>query len=224
MAGRGMTRFFFVARRSLALLLALCIGNAGHASEARYPRKGIDVSHHQGRIDWPRLPRQGVSFAYVKATEGGSHRDRMFGANWAGAKAAGLERGAYHYFTLCRSGADQAANFIAAVPVDPSALAPAVDLEFLGNCKRRPSRAALHVELAAFLGAVDRHYGKRAILYLTDEFDHLYGVSARFDRPLWLRSLGKEPAFGARPWNIWQLSHSKRLDGIATPVDWNVAR
>ncbi|SNS39334.1 lysozyme [Sphingomonas laterariae] len=187
-------------------------------------QQGIDVSHHQGRIDWQQLPRQGVTFAYIKASEGGSHRDRAFAANWAGAKAAGLQRGAYHYFTLCRAGADQAANFIAAVPVDSTALAPAVDLEFLGNCDRRPTPDAFHAELAAFLRAVEKHYGKPVLLYLTEEFDQAYAVSARVDRRLWLRSLGKPPGFGARPWSLWQQSHSRKLNGIATPVDWNVAR
>ncbi|WP_380874831.1 lysozyme [Sphingomonas sp. DBB INV C78] len=209
--------------RGLAALLALLLVSIG-ATAAPAQRQGIDVSHHQGRIDWQKLPKQGVSFAYVKASEGGSHRDRLFAANWADAKAAGIQRGAYHYFTLCRAGADQAANFIATVPVDAGALAPAVDLEFLGNCNRRPPRDAFHAELAAYLRAVEARYGKPVILYLTDEFERAYDVSARVKRPLWLRSLGTEPRFGARPWSIWQQSHSKRLEGIATPVDWNVMR
>lgn len=218
-----MRRPSFFARLGLLLAVGALLPAAAEP-DARYPRKGIDVSHHQGRIDWAGLPGQGISFAYMKATEGGSHRDRLFAANWAAAKAAGVDRGAYHYFTLCRSGADQAANFIATVPVDPAALAPAVDLEFLGNCGRRPSRDAFHADLAAFIRAVEARYGKQILLYLTDEFDRAYGVSARVNRPLWLRSLGREPDFGARPWSVWQLSHSKRIRGIATPVDWNVAR
>ncbi|HEX2068810.1 MAG TPA: GH25 family lysozyme, partial [Actinomycetota bacterium] len=33
-------------------------------------RYGIDVSHHQGRIDWPRVAADDISFAYIKASEG----------------------------------------------------------------------------------------------------------------------------------------------------------
>ena len=102
----------------LALLVPLLAGR-WHPSDRDFPSQGIDVSHHQGPIEWPLLPRQGVDFAYIKATEGGDFRDSAFAANWAGARAAGIARGAYHFFTLCRSGADQAANFIAAVPADP---------------------------------------------------------------------------------------------------------
>jgi lysozyme len=195
-----------------------------HPSDAAWPRQGIDVSHHQGAIDWPALPAQGVDFAYIKATEGGDHRDRRFAENWRAARAAGIPRGAYHFFTLCRPGADQAANFIAAVPAEPDALPPAVDLEYMGNCEGRPDVAGFHRELAIFLAAVEAHYGKPALLYLTGEFDAAFQVSARVNRPLWLRSLVFEPRFGARPWTLWQVSNFRRLDGIAGRVDWNVAR
>jgi lysozyme len=195
-----------------------------HPSDRDYPTQGIDVSHHQGSIAWRELPSQGVDFAYIKASEGGDHRDRAFAANWAGARSAGIARGAYHFFTLCRPGADQAANFIAAVPADADALPPAVDLEHLGNCSRKLSREAFHKELADYLRLVEGHYGKPVLLYLTREFDQAYEVSARVDRPLWLRSLVVEPRFGARPWHLWQVSNFRRLRGIEGRVDWNVQR
>lgn len=196
-----------------------------HPSDSDYPTQGIDVSHHQGRIDWSRLPAQGVDFAFIKATEGGDFRDTRFAQNWRASRAAGIRRGAYHFFTLCRPGADQAANFIAAVPAEPDALPPAVDLEYMGNCENgRLSVEAFHAELATFLARVEAHYGQRAILYLTEEFDTAFQVSARVDRPLWLRSLATEPDFGARPWTYWQVSNIRWLDGISGPVDWNVAR
>lgn len=193
-------------------------------SRAEYPRQGIDVSHHQGRIDWGALPAQGVDFAYIKATEGGDHRDRTFAFNWASARNAGVERGAYHFFTLCRTGADQAANFIATVPVDPQALPPAVDLEYFGNCSARVSGAQFDKELASFIRAVEAHYRRPVVLYLTEEFDAAYRVSARFRRPLWLRSIVFKPGFGARPWLLWQASNFRRLEGIEGRVDWNVQR
>ena len=215
----------------LALLLAAILAVSGllyaghwHPSARRFPSQGIDVSHHQGGIDWRRLPAQGVDFAYTKASEGGDHRDRAFAANWSGARRAGIPRGAYHFFTLCRPGADQAANFIAAVPLDPDALPPAVDLEYMGNCGRRVTPEQFHGELAAYIRAVEGHYRRPVLLYLTAEFDRAYQVSARVDRPLWLRSLIREPRFGARPWHYWQVSNFRRLSGIEGRVDWNVRR
>ena len=195
-------------------------------SRASYPVQGIDVSSHQGQIDWPKLRGQGVDFAYIKASEGGDFRDKAFARNWAAAGRAGIRRGAYHFFTLCRPGADQAANLLAAVPPDADALPPAVDLEFLGNCSKtsRMTPADLRRELKVFLDRVESRTGQPTFLYLTQEFDEAYQVSANFDRPLWLRRIILEPKFGSRPWTLWQASNFRRLDGINGRVDWNVAR
>jgi lysozyme len=169
------------------------------------------------------LPRQGVDFAYIKATEGDDHVDRRFRVNWRAAGSAGIQRGAYHFFRLCGSGRAQAVHFVRTVPFDSAALPPAVDLEFPGNCRARPSRAKVHRELRDFLRIVEASYGKRAVLYLTRRFDRHYRISAAFERPLWLRSLDSEPSFGARPWAIWQASNVRRLHGVNGQVDWNVA-
>lgn len=222
-----MTKTWAVAAAVvIALLAAVALWYAPrwHPSDRSFPVQGIDVSHHQGRIAWNLLPRQGVDFAYIKASEGGDFRDRLFATNWRGARNAGVRRGAYHFFTLCRPGADQAANFIAAVPQDANALPPAVDLEHLGNCARRVDVDAFHIELDAFIRRVEAHYGKRVLLYLTAEFDEAYRVSARVDRPLWLRSLVRQPNFGARRWRLWQVSNFRKLRGIDGRVDWNVMR
>ena len=214
---------------ALLLLAGAGIGAmlmAGHWTPSRsaYPVQGIDVSHHQGEIDWSQLPAQGVDFAYIKATEGGDFRDRLFPANWRGAGEAGIRRGAYHFFTLCRPGADQAANVIATVPREAGMMPIAVDLEYMGNCDQQVSVDQLHAELAAFIRAVEAHYGQPVILYLTREFDEAYQVSARVPRQLWLRRLVFEPAWTARPWTIWQVSNFRRLRGIEGRVDWNVWR
>lgn len=218
-----------VALRKWIVLITLAVipmtsaAGRSRSSERLYPYRGIDVSHHQGHIAWAKLPRQGVDFAYIKATEGGDHVDRRFSINWRAAYAAGIRRGAYHFFTLCRSGREQANHFVRHVPVETAALPPAVDLEFPGNCDHRPSRARFHRELRDFLRIVEARYGKPAVLYLTRVFDRRYRVSATIDRPLWLRSLHSEPSFGARPWAIWQVSNVRRLDGVNGHVDWNVA-
>ena len=195
-------------------------------TRSSFPIQGIDVSSHQGRIDWAALKKQNVDFAYIKATEGGDFRDKRFIENWNESNRAGIRRGAYHFFTLCRPGKDQAANFLSVVPPDAAALPPAVDLEFLGNCRtvNRMNPAQLRRELQIFLTLVEGRSGKPALLYLTEEFDGAYGVSAAFDRPLWLRRVVLKPNFGSRPWALWQASNFRRLDGINGRVDWNVAR
>ncbi|MGJ8536617.1 MAG: GH25 family lysozyme [Parasphingopyxis sp.] len=209
----------------LAALAAIALWQVAirwHPSSTTYPFQGVDVSHHQGTIDWIALREGGVSFAYIKATEGGDWRDPMFDENWHGAEAAGIRRGAYHFFTLCRSGEAQAANFINAIPNDHNALAPVVDLEFVGNCSRRPSRTELHRELSDFIEIVEEYSGRSTILYVISDFDDYYGITEAFDRRLWLRALYRQPAYGQRDWVIWQASAFRRIDGVEGPVDWNV--
>src|SRR3954471_9883226 len=69
----------------------------------RGEQMGIDVSARQGTIDWQRVGRDGITFAYIKASEG-ADADRRFRRNWREAEAAGVRAGAYHFFTLCESG------------------------------------------------------------------------------------------------------------------------
>src|SRR5437016_13909496 len=108
-------RWALIAAAAGALALgALYYGGRlgfNHPSLSRYPVRGIDVSHHQGPIDWDAVASDGVTFAYIKASEGGDYQDRRFKENWLGARHAGVLAGAYHFFTFCKDGAAQAENF-----------------------------------------------------------------------------------------------------------------
>lgn len=193
-------------------------------SRSTYPVQGVDVSHHQGVIDWNSVAAAGANFAYIKASEGADMRDPAFATHWLEAGDAGLKRGAYHFFTLCRSGTEQATNFISIVERDESALPPALDLEFGGNCQNRPDRTKLLQEIEIFIRMVEAHSGKPVILYLTGEFDEAYQISGAVNRPLWLRRLLLKPNYGARNWVMWQATNFRHVDGIKGRVDWNVLR
>jgi lysozyme len=185
--------------------------------------QGVDVSAHQGLVDWTALARAHVRFAYVKATEGSDYVDPRFLDNWRSAANAGLYRGAYHYFTLCRSGALQAGNFIRSVPNDPRALPPAVDLEHMGPCRRGPTAVNVDAEVRTFLDIVEAHYGRRPILYTTREFHDAHLADFPHER-FWIRSLYTPPAFRAREWVLWQHHNGARRPGVATPVDLDAFR
>lgn len=201
-------------------LYALYLGYEPDA--ARYPVRGIDVSHHQGPVDWAAVAAGPVDFVYLKATEGGDFRDSAFADHWVDTARAGLPRGAYHFFTLCRPGAEQAANFIATVPADPASLPPAVDLEFVGNCAARPAKETFAAELAVFLDRVEAHYGRPAVLYTTRGFHRAYLDGLALDRPFWLRSLMVAPRYGPEDWTVWQFHDRGDRPGVSGPVDLNV--
>ena len=122
-----------------------------------YSVTGVDVSNHQGDIDWPALARNNVAFAYIKATEGGDFRDRRFQFNWEGAKKAGIARGAYHYFTQCRPGIEQAHNFIATVPRGQGALPPVIDAEHMDPCHTGRQISNVVGEITSLLDALEAH-------------------------------------------------------------------
>lgn len=62
-------------------------------------RKGIDVSHWQGTIDWNKIKKAGIEFAIIKAggSDAGFYTDSKWEANYKGAKAAGIPIGAYYF-------------------------------------------------------------------------------------------------------------------------------
>jgi lysozyme len=185
-------------------------------------RYGIDVSHHQGDIDWDQVADDDIEFAYLKATEGDDWTDRRFAGNWDRAAAAGIERGAYHFFTLCTPGEAQARHFLDVVPDDPDALPPAVDLELAGNCRDRPRDDVVQRELREFIDLVEATTGQEMTVYVGDDFDGRYPVRQSLQRPIWHRRVLQRPDITG--WAIWQVTGFAHVEGIAGDVDLDVMR
>ncbi len=191
-----------------------------------YEVKGVDVSHYQGEIDWKALSASGVRFAYIKATEGAHFRDPHFAGNWQRSGEAGILRGAYHFFSLCRRGAEQAANFIAAIPDESRSLPHALDAEQMEACSSAKTAADPVAEILAFLDAAEKRFGRRPLIYTTREFYGAYLSDAqregRLDKErFWLRSLHWPPRLGAIHWTLWQYHNRGQRAGIDGPVDLN---
>jgi lysozyme len=193
-----------------------------YPSRSEFPVRGIDVSRYQGTIDWAAVAASGISFAFIKATEGGDHRDPRFAENWDGAAGANVLRGGYHFFTFCTPGAAQAANLIAVVPVDPAALPPAVDVEFAGNCRKWESIETIRRELDVFLALVEGAYGRRPIVYFTRESYERVLAGRLAGDATWARSLFGRPRARFGAWTFWQYAHNGRVPGIDGLVDLNV--
>jgi lysozyme len=188
--------------------------------------RGVDVSYYQGDIDWPKVRADGVTFAYIKATEGGDYLDSKFRRNWEAAKEAGLRRGAYHFYYLCRPVREQIAWFKSHVPRDPEALPPALDMEWVPtskNCKVKPSRAKIVADMRLFLKSLEHHYGKRPVIYATASFHHDVLEGSFNDYPFWLRAIDGPPGerYGFRPWHFWQYSARGTLPGVNGHIDKN---
>ncbi|HEY5241913.1 MAG TPA: GH25 family lysozyme, partial [Polyangiaceae bacterium] len=90
----------------------------------------MDVSHFQQNTAWPAVAGSGRAFAFIKFSEGVSYTSASFAADWAGAKTAGILRGAYHYFHPDVDAVAQANFFLAHVAhFGAGELPPVIDVE-----------------------------------------------------------------------------------------------
>lgn len=193
---------------------------------SRYPIHGIDVSKYQGEIDWLTVRRSGVSFAYIKATEGGDHLDEKFKENWRGAARGGVPRGAYHFYYFCRTAKEQARWFIENVPRDRHALPPVLDIEWnhqSRTCPGKPSASHIRNEMARFIQIITAHYGRRPLIYTTVDFYADNDIGRVKGADFWLRSVAAHPSesYRGQRWTLWQYSGTGNVPGIEGKVDLN---
>ena len=202
--------------------------NSTYPKPRDYPVHGIDVSKFQGDIDWNAVANSGVEFAWIKASEGGDRLDNRFQANWAGAKAAGVAHGAYHFVYWCRPPLEEMANFEQIAPVEQDALPPVLDVEATPTsptCHKHLTEESAVADMKVMLDEMERHYGKRPIIYTTvDFYEAILSGGALMDYPIWVRSTKHHPAvkYGSRAWAFWQYQSDGQTPGINGNVDRDV--
>ncbi|UOA28494.1 GH25 family lysozyme [Pseudosulfitobacter sp. DSM 107133] len=194
----------------------------------RYPVQGIDAARFQTSIDWNTARRNGVNFAFLKATEGGDLLDPAFKQHWRDAGRAGVERGAYHFYYFCTSPEDQARWFIRNVPRTAGMLPPVLDMEwnpFSPTCAHvRPPASEVRNQMRRWVKIVEAHYGLRPIIYTTPKFFEENGLRSFRGYDFWLRSTAKSvsEAYPGQRWKFWQYSSTGLIPGIVGEVDLNV--
>ena len=206
LAGLGFWGFVAVRDRQI---------NINHWFVGGYTR-GVDVSSYQEEVDFGVLREQGIEFAYIKATEGDSHKDKSFDLKWEKAALAGIPAGAYHYFSYGVSGAEQAKNFIAAMGDSlEGRLLPTVDMELSVEEVYDPPEIDEVVKgLKAFLAVVEEKYGVKPLIYAQKDYYDKYLAADFADYPRWVRNVFY-PAlvdFG-EDWAVWQYDDRGELKG-----------
>ena len=184
-------------------------------SKKNYPVMGVDVSAHQGNIDWKILSRQNVSFAFIKATEGSGWVDKKFAYNFTYSMKYGLIVGAYHFFSFDSDAISQSENYIKNVPKDMNLLPPVVDIEFYGDKNKNiPDVETTREQLKKLLERLEEYYQKKPIIYATNTSYNLYIKDNFEEYKIWIRDIFSTPNLkDNRKWTLWQYTNRERLEG-----------
>jgi lysozyme len=224
-----------VVRKALfvAAGVALCIAAAAALIVRSRPRHGrpppecqigpttpgIDVSYYQETIDWPRVQRAGIRFAFIRLADGLTQRDAMFATNWIESRRAGLARGAYLFFRPDQDVAAQADLMIAAMRgSDHDDLPPVIDVEVDGGL----APAVVAARARDWVDRVRTGLGVEPIVYTGGDLWRQGGADALASQPLWVAHYTQNcptlPAPWAR-WTFWQHTDRGAVPGIDGSVD-----
>ena len=222
----GLFSSLFISA-TIILLLASC----GHRTKKVVPRMeegesasseevfGIDVSHHQGDIDWQEVKKSNpdIAFVYVKCSEGKDYVDKSFKRNAEGAARNGFRVGAYHFFRMTSSAHDQFNNFKKQMDAVSISLRPMVDVE-RGDGKPRKE---LQDSLRVLLGLLEKEYGVKPVIYGTNRSFNEFCAPEFNAYPMYIGRYGKEKPIvkGPSHYTVWQYSETGVIKGIPKPVD-----
>ncbi|HEY1573339.1 MAG TPA: GH25 family lysozyme [Pseudonocardiaceae bacterium] len=185
---------------------------------------GLDVSHHQGTVNWGSVAAAGATFAYLKATEGTGFVDGRFNRNFAAARAAGLFRGAYHFALPDRSGGAAQATFFlnhgGGWTADGTTLPPVIDMEYnpYGPTCYGLDRAQMSAWVRDFSVTVHNRTHRWPMIYTTRDWWSRCAADAgvgRYD-PLWLARYNTNPGALPAGWSfytVWQYDDAGTLPG-----------
>lgn len=189
------------------------------------PKKGIDVSYAQGKIDWEKVKGSGVEFAMIRACYGWDNDeqiDRYFAANVAGCESAGLPYGLYHYsYAKTPEEARKEAKFFLRVIAGLKPEYPVVfDLE--DASQQKLGKETLTAIAKGFLSTVEEA-GYYPMIYANKYWlTGLLDMSQLTGYDVWLAQWSSQASYTGG-YGMWQYSPSGSVPGIQGPVDLDLA-
>ena len=197
------------------------VGILARVCAAGTTTRGVDVSYHNGTIDWAKVKAAGNEFAFVRISDGTGFHDPQFATNWAGARAAGLVRGIYQFFRPNQDVAAQADLVIAAAGrPEPGDLPPVIDVEATGNL----SPAGVAARVRTWVDRVKAATGVDPIVYTGKYFwrDQVGGPTSFAGNALWIAQYTTLCPDLTAPWDtwaFWQYSETGSVPGISGGID-----
>ena len=190
---------------------------------AHFNSYGLDISHHQGAIDWDKIFIQNeldsiIDFVYIKVSEGINHSDKKWEINRTELKKYGKKSGAYHFFLPKKDALLQATNFIKHYRYQAGDLPPVIDVEHEGF-----SNNDLISNMLIWMNFVEKATGQRPIIYTSLHFYETKFKTFFKNEKFWIASYSRMPNLENNS-NIviWQYSEKGKFEGINEYVDLNV--
>lgn len=181
--------------------------------------KGIDISNHNGKVDFKKVRESGVKVVIIKATEGVGWKDKFLGQHYTGAKNEGLEIGFYHFMSETSSPSQQAVEFWNAIKDMKFNVLPCLDIE---TNKLNRSRTEISDRCIEFLNKFKSLSGLNCMIYTGGYFgrDKLDDRVKKY--PGWIAHYGvKEPMDTGFKVVGHQYTEDGRTPGVNTRVDMN---
>ncbi len=189
---------------------------------------GVDVSSHQGEIDWEQAAGAGIDFAMVRAgrrgyTEGGLYEDERFAENIRGALAAGLDVGTYFFSqAITAAEAEEEAAYVLELIDGCDLTYPVVfDWEPIPEDEARTDGLGADevTECALAFCRVIAEAGYTPSIYFNVGQGYLsYRLDRLTEYPFWLAEYHESPGFYYH-FDLWQFTHEGRVPGIDGYVD-----
>ena len=185
---------------------------------------GIDVSKHQGNIDWQKVKKSGVKFAMLRAGYGrfASQKDPSFERNYENAKKAGVNVGAYWY-SYAKSVDDakkEADTFLKIIKGKQFEMPVAFDIEEKSQAQK--GRAFVSSLIKAFCERVE-NAGYYVCIYASKSwFDNYIDDECKRLYDSWIARWGASPDYNGKI-GIWQNSSSGKISGVAGNCDTDIA-
>ena len=192
---------------------------------------GIDVSRHNGEINWELVKSSGISFAFIRLGyrgygTGKMGKDENYDINMAGATASGIPKGVYFYSQAIsyEEGVEEA-NFVLSNLEGYTLQYPVVyDTEDAENADARTNNMTPMEHTDAAKGFCDtiQAAGHEVMIYANKNwFVKNLEVVALKDYPWWLAQYAEKPSFPYR-FKIWQYSAKGKVPGIKGKTDMNI--
>ena len=194
--------------------------------------KGIDVSKHQGNIDWTKVAADGVEFAFIRVglrgygTEGKLVEDEYFEQNIKGALQAGIKVGVYFYSqAITDEELLEEANLVLEKVKPYNIELPIVfDVEKVSGGKGRANELSVEerTRLTALFCQTVQDAGYKPMIYHNMEMGTLMldlGQLEQYDK--WF-AYYNDDLYYPYAYKVWQYSEKGAVDGINEEVDLNI--